>query len=206
MPHRGSGTATATAWFSGVPHGGGGFQIGSSTSHLAESTSGPYTKKKAHFFIDPSGNVGIGHTAPEGQVDIQLLAGNKKQADRALNIRSGSVNVDLGQGLNSNRVPMIKGEQEHIEIGSKKKGQEREIRLQTSEKGFVTVSRYNAYIGIGGVKNPAVPLDVQGSVKVSKGQIVHSMDPKAQEQMYVLNSQSTVPSAIGFRQDDKPYL
>jgi len=205
LPHRGGGSS-ATAWFAGVPQGGDGFQIGSSASHLAESTSGPYTKRKAHVFVSPGGKVAIGHTAPEGQFDVQLLAGNKKDAYRAVNVRSGSINVDNSQGLYSNGVAMMLGEQEHIAVGSAKKTQEREIRLQTSEKNFVTVSRFNAYVGIGGVKNPTVPLEVKGAVKVSGGQIVHSMTPKTQEQMLVLNSMSTIPSAIGFRQADRPYL
>merc|ERR1719163_202020 len=207
LPHRGKGSAgAATAWFVGVPQGGGGFQIGSSPSQLTESTSGPYTKKKAHMFFTTDGKLALGHTAPEGQVDIQVLAGNKKEADRALNIRAGSVNVDMDQGFNTGRVSLISGGKEHVYVGSKKKGQEREIRLQTSTKKYVTISRYNAFLGVGGVTSPSVPLDVKGNVKVSAGQITQTMSPKSQEQMMVLNSEATVPAAIGLRQGDKPYL
>merc|ERR1711871_1059442 len=207
MPHRGGGNAGAsTAWFAGVPQGGNGFQVGSSASHMTESTSGPYTKKQAHMFITNGGKVGFGHTNPEGQVDIQLLAGNAKDADRALNIRGGSVNLDYGQGINSGRIGLLSSEKNTITVGSAKKTQEREIRLQTDAKKYVTISRYNAFVGIGGVTNPSVPLEVKGNVKVGGGQLVQSMEPKPQEQMVVLNSESTVPAAVGFRQADKPYM
>jgi hypothetical protein len=206
LPHRGGGAGSSTAWFAGVPNGGGGYQIGSSASHMTESQSGPYLKGQAHMFVANNGNVGFGHTNPETQVDIQLLAGNSDNADRALNIRGGSMNVDFGQGVYSGRVGMLFGENDYIQVGSNKKSEEREIRLATDEKNFVTVSRYNAYVGIGGVKDPTVPLDVQGNVKFSKGSLAMSMEPKDQEQMVVMNSDSTVPASIGFRQADKPYM
>jgi len=207
MPHRGGGNAGAsTAWFAGVPQGGNGFQVGSSASHMTESTSGPYTKKQAHMFITNGGKVGFGHTNPEGQVDIQLLAGNAKDADRALNIRGGSVNLDYGQGINSGRIGLLSSEKNTITVGSAKKTQEREIRLQTDAKKYVTISRYNAFVGIGGVTNPSVPLEVKGNVKVGGGHLSISSEPKPQEQTVVLNSASTIPSALGFRQADKPYM
>lgn len=206
MPHRGTGTGAATAWFAGVPNGGGGYQIGSSSSHMVESTSGPYAKSQAHMFVSTDGKVAFGHTAPTGQVDVQLRAENKDEADRALNVRAGSINVDMGQGFNTDRVPALTGEREYIRVGSAKETQEREIRLQTDAKKYVTISRYNAFVGIGGVTTPSVPLDVKGNVKITEGQLVQSMEPKPQEQMVVLNSESTVPAAVGFRQADKPYM
>jgi len=112
----------------------------------------------------------------------------------------------MGQGLNTARIGAILGEKNFLQVGSAQKAEEREIRLQAGEEQYVTISRYNAYVGIGGVKTPSVPLEVKGAVKVSEGQFTHTMDPKPQEQMMVLNSQSTVPAAIGFRQADKPYM
>jgi len=210
MPHRGKGSAGAsTAWFVGVPNQGGGFQIGSSSSHITESTSGPYVKKSARMFVSNDGKVAFGHTNPEAQVDIQYTAdisASSNDADRALNIRSGSINVDIGQGLNTGRMGLISGEKDYVRVASATKTHEREIRLQTGEKNYVAISRYNAYVGIGGVTQPQSPLDVKGNVRVSAGQYEQSMEPKAQEQMMVLNSQSTVPAAIGFRQADKPYM
>jgi len=149
------------------------------------------------MFVSTDGKVAFGHTAPTGQVDVQLRAENKDEADRALNVRAGSINVDMGQGFNTDRVPALTGEREYIRVGSAKETQEREIRLQTDSKKYVTISRYNAFVGIGGVTTPSVPLDVKGNVKITEGQLVQSMEPKPQEQMVVLNSESTVPAAVG---------
>src|SRR3989344_4607660 len=55
----------SAAWFAGVPYNGGGFQIGLSDTHGRENAAGPYVKSNAKFYINTSGNVGIGTTGPD---------------------------------------------------------------------------------------------------------------------------------------------
>ena len=74
--------------------------------------------------LSNDGKVAIGHTNPEAQLDIQYTSdpgASDNDADRALNVRAGSINVDIGQGLNTGRMGLISGEKDYVRVASAKK-------------------------------------------------------------------------------------
>ena len=207
LPHRDRSEGGKThAWFAGVPSGGVGFSIGSSGTHLHESKAGPYTKESSRVFITPDGRVGVGTTSPVGQFDVQVPEGSKT-ADTSVNVKGGSINVDLGRGVFTDGIAAMVGDAGVLSFGSAKPKEGREIRLQAGAEGaFVVITRDNGWVGIGGVKAPATPLHLHGDMTVDSGSVRIENEPQDGKQMLVLDSKATTPSSVGFQQGGKHYM
>lgn len=155
------------SWYAGVPYGGGGFQIGNSSSHARENASGPYNKEFAKLYINTSGNVGIGMTNPIYGLDIVSNTDYR-------HLRIGGAGIPLIKFANPNY-----NSGNGAELWQNNAGDFR-INTNSSIVAFFSSASGNVNLANGalfaqqagnvgvGLTNPATKLDVNGAIKTSR--------------------------------------
>ena len=94
LTHRLSTDTTDSEWYAGVPYTGDGYSIGNAAYGTSiNSDTGPAHKDQSKLFILENGNVGIGTTSPDSNLEIESSTGG------VLRLTSSDTTVLTGESI-----------------------------------------------------------------------------------------------------------